>query len=174
MAKLTLSSQPTKTAESFDVTEMRCSDLQIYATGVITYSDGSTKESVQVMSFDRWPDVQTAYEAIVAKVQTAHAWQETLVADHAQAYIPPTPAASVVAAVTSVTASWDAVKGATGYKVAKSTDGGATWGAASSVAGTTKQVTGLTADTEYTVAVSAVGTGGEGPKAVVPARTSQA
>jgi hypothetical protein len=172
MAKLTLTSQPMVTAESFDVTELRCSDGQIYATGVITYSDGSTRESVQVMSYERWPDVLTAYNALVAKVQTAHAWQETLVADHGQAYIPAPPAPAVVAAATSVTASWEAVAGATEYKVAKSSDGGVTWDVPASVLDTTKLVDGLTADTEYVVAVSAVGSGGEGPKAAVPVRTA--
>lgn len=174
MAKLTLANQTAVTPESFDVSELRCNDNQVYCTGVITYSDGSMKESVQVMPYERWPDVKLAYDALLAKVQTAHAWQGTLVADHGQAYIPAPPAPAVAIAATSVTASWDAIKGATGYKVAKSVDGGATWGAASLVVGTSKSVTGLTADTEYSVAVSAVGSGGEGPKAVVPVRTSPA
>jgi hypothetical protein len=172
MAKLTLSSQPAVTADTFEITEIRLDGNQVRCTAITTFSDGSRKETVQIMPFDRWPDVKAAFDALEAKVRDAHAWQDDRIADHGQAYTPPPPVPSVAAAATSVTASWEAVPGANAYRVYKSTDQGATWSAPVEVVDTTKQVSGLTADTDYTVAVSAVGSGGEGPKASVPVRTA--
>ncbi|MET9936100.1 glycoside hydrolase family 18 protein, partial [Streptomyces sp. NPDC006324] len=84
--------------------------------------------------------------------------------------VPSTPAGLAAGTVTSssVSLSWGAVSGATGYKVYR--DGAAP----QTVSGTSATVTGLTADTAYQFQVSATNSAGESAKsAAVAARTAK-
>ncbi|MFF5634134.1 chitinase [Streptomyces sp. NPDC012825] len=84
--------------------------------------------------------------------------------------VPSTPAGLAAGTVTSssVSLSWGAVSGATGYKVYR--DGTAP----QTVSGTSATVTGLTADTAYQFQVSATNSAGESAKsAAVSARTAK-
>ncbi|MFJ4869187.1 chitinase [Streptomyces sp. NPDC088757] len=84
--------------------------------------------------------------------------------------VPSTPAGLAAGTVTSssVSLSWGAVSGATGYKVYR--DGAAP----QTVSGTSATVTGLTADTAYQFQVSATNSAGESAKsAAVSARTAK-
>ncbi|MFJ4339246.1 chitinase [Streptomyces sp. NPDC088915] len=84
--------------------------------------------------------------------------------------VPSTPAGLAAGTVTSssVSLSWGAVSGATGYKVYRDGAGPQT------VSGTSATVTGLTADTAYQFQVSATNAAGESAKsAAVSARTAK-
>ncbi|MEU8524998.1 glycoside hydrolase family 18 protein [Streptomyces sp. NPDC048629] len=84
--------------------------------------------------------------------------------------VPATPAGLAAGTVTtsSVALNWNAVSGATGYKVYKNGT------AAQTVSGTSATVTGLTADTAYQFQVAATNAAGESAKsAAVTARTAK-
>jgi hypothetical protein len=82
--------------------------------------------------------------------------------------VPPTPTGLTVTGVTSssVSLSWNASSGATGYKVYQGSN-------VTTVSGTTATVSGLSASTTYSFAVSATNSAGESPKSgTVSATTS--
>jgi fibronectin type 3 domain-containing protein len=85
--------------------------------------------------------------------------------------LPPTPAsAPVVSAVAGngkVTLTWNAVPGAPGYSIYRSTTGAFTGPAIASTTETTFKSTGLANDTTYFYTVAATNMGGEGPRAAV-------
>lgn len=102
------------------------------------------------------------YYIVAAGSKNAQAYSITLTFEESDRVF--TPSALVMSDITctaktasSLTFSWDAVTGATGYKV--STDGGSSYG--SLQAGTTYTWTGLSSFTEKTIYVKAIGDGEE-------------
>lgn len=172
--------EPAPTLSTVALIEQRTYGTTAYPTLQRSYVDGvGTVVKTEIdppqaqLDLSQWPDLKAAHDAYVALLEKAAAWVLDHLADPVQKYVPVSPGGlTTTTTKTTATISWATTKGASSYKAYKSSDGGVTWSAAVAVAtGTSYQFTGLTANTEYTLAVAAVSSGGEGSKATIVART---
>ena len=147
-----------------------------------TKAAGATAYKVRKSSSDSWTvlgDVAThtfsslsADTAYTLEVQANNAGGDSTIESVSARTLPNAPAAPTGLATsgitdTSITLTWSKSTGATSYKVRK--DSGDGWTALGDVA--TSTFSGLTANTQYTLEVVAINSGGESSAATVNART---
>lgn len=164
--------------------EQRTSGDTIYTTVERCYNDANgvcvaraVDPPQAQLDANQWPEIKAARDTLLALVEQAAAWELNHLGDPGQTYIPRQPTiVSAEASSTSATLTWQAVRGATGYKSYRSIDGGATWSPAVShtVDDLDRAYSNLTPGQTYRLAVVAVGSGGESAKAWVDVTVPEA